>query len=182
VKFTRRNKVSLSILTGLTVLLATTGGACASEVSDDISQNDPTANSNFEQQKKNDPIPNLSDSLERANIIEHSKRNNEPDRVRYMYVLTAYGQVVAYHVIKGKITSADAQLTPTDQVVDVCSKASEFCPEIVQGQTDDGTFNGAEGGNYFFTDSNAEVQTNLYYYITDTPMKIKEGALILTTK
>jgi hypothetical protein len=179
-KLTRRNKVSLSLLIGTLILVTTTASACPSEVPENLSQNDPVANSNFEAQKKNDPIPNLTDSLERANIIEHQKRNNQPDRIRYVYLLTDYGQVVSYHVIKGKLTAAGAQLTPTDQVVDVCSKDAEYCPEVVQGQTDDGSYGGDEGGVYFFDDKGVEVQWNGKWHVSDAPMKIKEGALILT--
>ena len=104
----------VALLLGGSILLMGTASSC-NEVPKDLAQNDPQANSNFEAQKKNDPIPALSDSLERANIIEHLKRNNQADRVRYVYLLEL-GQVVAFFTIKGKVTSTNAQLTPTDTV------------------------------------------------------------------
>lgn len=142
-------------------------------------QNDPVAESNFKAQKKNDPIPNLNDSLERDNIIEHLKRNNQPDRIRYIYLLADTGGVYAYYVIKGKVTSTGAQLTPTDDFAKKCGTCDW---EVVQGPTDDGSFGGDEGGIYFFTDSGAEVQWNGRWLLTDVPMKIQTPTLTLTTR
>lgn len=162
----------------LAVLVVTAAGCTSTP--EDIPQNDKQANSNFDAQKKNDPLPNLNDSLERANIIEHLKRNNQADRTRYIYLLADTGGVYAYYVIKGKVTSTGAQLTPTDNVVDVCK--TDYCPEVVQGPTDDGSFGGDEGGIYFFTDTGVEVQWNGRWLLTDAPMQIKTPSLTLAEK
>jgi len=173
--FTRRIKLALAGLVAL-LLLALTG--C--EDAEKTEQNNPVANANFEAQKKNDPIPNLTDSLERANIIEHLKRNNQPDRTRYIYLLADTGGVYAYYVIKGKVTSTGAQLTPTDDIVDTCN--GSYCPQVVQGPTDDGSFGGDEGGIYFFTDTGVEIQWNGRWLLTDAPMTIKTPTLTLAEK
>lgn len=173
----RRTKLSAIVLAATVTLFATTAGSCSGE---QIEQNNPVANANFEAQKKNDPIPNLTDSLERANIIEHLKRNNQPDRVRYIYLLADTGGIYAYYVIKGKVTSTGAQLTPTDDIVDPCG--SSYCPEVVQGPTDDGSFGGDEGGIYFYTDAGVEIQWNGRWLLTDAPMEIKTPTLTLTEK
>jgi hypothetical protein len=166
------------LLIPATLLALVAVSACTG--SSDIPQNDPVANSNFEAQKKNDPPPNLSDSLERANIIEHLKRNNVADRVRYIYLLADTGGIYAYFVIKGKVTSTASQLNPTDSIVDPC--AADYCPQIVQGPGDDGSFGGDEGGIYFFTDTGVEVQWNGRWLLTDQPMTIKTPSLTLETK
>lgn len=153
-------------------------GACGSGGTPE--QNDPKARSNFEAQKKNDPIPTLNDSLERANIIEHVKRNNVPDRTRYIYLLADTGGIYAYYAIKGKVTSAGAQLTPTDDIVDAC--ATDYCPLVVQGATEDGSYGGDEGGIYFFTDTGVEIQWNGRWLLTDEPMKINTPTLTLSAK
>jgi hypothetical protein len=163
----------IALFAGL-LLLAVAG--CSP--SEKLEQKNPTANANFDAQKRNDPVPNLSDSLERANIVEHVKRNNQPDRIRYIYLLADTGGVYAYYVIKGKVTSAGAQLTPTDDVVDPCS--SSYCPLVVQGPTEDGSYGGDEGGIYFFTDTGVEVQWNGRWLLTDAPMQIKTPTLTLT--
>lgn len=150
--------------------------ACSSGKSE---QNDPIAQANYEAQKANDPIPNLSDSLERANIIEHLSRNNQPDRVRYIYLLADTGGIYAYFVIKGKVTSTGAQLTPTDDFARGCTGCDMH---VVQGPTDDGSFGGDEGGIYFFTDTGMEVQWNGRWLLTDQPLVIQTPTLTLTTQ
>lgn len=168
----------LAIPALLTILVATSASSC----SNDTEQNDPTANANYEAQKSNDPIPSLSDSLERGNIVEHLKRNNQPDRVRYIYLLADTGGIYAYFVLKGKVTSTSAQLTPTDDLVRPCSTGGDCSWQVVQGPTDDGSFDGDEGGIYFFTDTGMEVQWNGRWLLTDEPLKIQTPTLTLTTK
>lgn len=170
---TRSRKITaaLAALLGLALLAGCSNSGAA--------QNDPTAEANFEAQKSNDPVPNLNDSLERANIIEHLNRNNTPDRVRYIYLLADTGGIYAYFVIKGKVTSTAAQLTPTDDFAKKCGTCDW---EVVQGPTDDGSFGGDEGGIYFFTDTGMEVQWNGRWLLTDQPMQIKQPTLTLETK
>lgn len=144
-----------------------------------VEQNDPVAQGNFNAQKKNDPIPNLNDSLERANIIEHLKRNNAPDRIRYIYLLADTGGIYAYFVIKGKVTSTGAQLTPTDDFAKPCTSCDRY---VVQGPTDDGSYGGDEGGIYFYTDTGVEIQWNGRWLLTDVPMKIQQPSLTLVQK
>lgn len=161
-------KKLIAVASGLLVVVLLSGGGCGS--TEDIPQDDPQAAENFKAQKKNDPLPTLTDSLERGNIIEHLKRNNQADRIRYIYLMNDVGGVYAFYTIKGKVTSTGAQLTPTDSIVDPCS--SSYCPEVVQGPTDDGSFGGDEGGVYFFTDTGEEVQWNGKWLVFDSPMKI----------
>lgn len=142
-------------------------------------QNNKQAEANFTAQEKNDPVPILTDSLERANIAEHVKRNNQPDRIRYIYLLADTGGIYAYFAIKGKVTSTGAQLTPTDAIIDPCG--SSYCPTVVQGATEDGSFGGDEGGIYFFTDTGNEIQWNGRWLLTDEPLKINVPTLTLTT-
>lgn len=171
----RHLKKLIIVPAAVVVLLLTTAGSCDSG---EIPQNDAQAAANFDAQKKNDPLPNLNDSLERANIVEHLTRNNQADRIRYIYLLADTGGIYAYFVIKGKVTSTASQLTPTDSIVDPC--ATSYCPNIVQGPTDDGSFGGDEGGIYFFTDAGIEVQWNGRWLLTDQPLKINTPTLTLT--
>jgi hypothetical protein len=175
VNLTRRTKIAIAGLAGMAVLFATTAGSCDDQ--GNAARTDKTSASNFDAQVKNDPVPNLSDSLERGNIVEHLKRNNQPDRVRYIYLLADTGGIYAYYVIKGKVSSTAAQLTPTDEVVDRTEG-----DVVTQAATDDGVFGGDEGGIYFFTDTGTEIQWNGRWLLTDSPMQIKTPTLTLTEK
>lgn len=169
----RRTKTVAITLAGALALFATTASSCGQDEGN-AARSDKTSTSNFDAQAKNDPVPNLTDSLERANIAEHLKRNNQPDRIRYIYLLADTGGVYAYYVIKGKVTSTAAQLTPTDEVVD-----RHQGDVVTQAPTDDGSFGGDEGGIYFFTDTGVEVQWNGRWLLTDQPMRIKTPTLTL---
>lgn len=174
-RFSRRVKTSAFILAAVLTLFAATASSCNDE--GNAARTDKTSASNFDAQAKNDPVPNLTDSLERANIAEHLKRNNQPDRVRYIYLLADTGGIYAYYVIKGKVSSTGAQLTPTDEIVDRTEG-----DVVTQAPTDDGSFGGDEGGIYFFTDTGVEVQWNGRWLLTDAPMNIKTPTLTLTEK
>lgn len=166
----RRGIIAVLLVALLPLAACTSGGAA---------QNNPQAESNFKAQEKNDPVPSLGDSLERANITEHLKRNNVADRTRYIYLLADTGGIYSYFVIKGKVTSTAAQLTPTDDFAKKCGTCDW---EVVQGPTDDGSFGGDEGGIYFFTDTGMEVQWNGRWLLTDQPLKIQTPTLTLSTK
>lgn len=173
----RRWRVTLLALLALLAACTLVVAGCGS--TEKAEQNDPTAQANFDAQKRNDPVPQLRDSLERANIIEHLKRNNLPDRVRYIYLLADTGGIYAYFVIKGKVTSTSAQLTPTDDFARNCLNCNW---EVVEGPTDDGSYGGDEGGIYFFTSTGIEVQWNGRWLLTDEPLLIKNPTLTLETK
>lgn len=170
-----RKRKSIIAALAVVVLAFSTAGACGG--AEETEQNDPTASANYDAQKKAVPVPNLQDSLERRNIADHIKRNNQAERVRYIYLISQVGTVFAYYTIKGKVTSAGAQLTPTDDIVDAC--ASSHCPMVVQGPTDDASFGGDEGGIYFFTTAGDEVQWNGEWLLYDKPMTIDESKLAL---
>lgn len=161
----RKIKLALGTSAALVALVLTSASSCDRETE----QNDPTANANYDRQKANTPIPALNNSLERKNIAEHLKRNNDPNRIRYVYVYTRTGAPIGYYVAKGKVTSAGAQLTPTDDIVKPCSGCDRL---VVQGPTDDGSYGGDEGGVYFFTAEGVEIQTNLDWVVLDAPLQI----------
>jgi len=159
---------AVAVVAGLVLLTA-----CGSKAE----QNDPVASANYEQQKRDVPVPQLKQSLERRNIAEHLKRNNVADRTRYLYVYTRTGAPIGYYVIRGKVTSSSAQLTPTDDFAKKCGTCDW---EVVQGPTDDGSYGGDEGGIYFFTADSIEIQTNLDWVLTDAPMRIDAPQLHVT--
>ena len=169
---TRRTKTAAAALAAILALFATTAGSCGDPES--RPQDNAQANSNFRAQEKNVPVPPLSDSLERRNISEHLKRNNVPDRIRYIYLLADTGGIYAYYVIKGKVSSTASQLTPTDDL-----DKSSYGVVTLQASGDDGSFGGDEGGIYFFTDTGTEIQWNGRWLLTDAPMEIKTPSLTL---
>lgn len=168
----KKQHIAIAAVATISALFLT---GCADE---NIPQKDKKAQANFDKQRKNVPAPNLSDSLERRNIVEHLKRNNQPNRLQYIYLLTDMGGVYAYFPIKGKVTAAASQLSPTDNIVQACNEAE--CYMAVQGPSDDGSFGGDEGGIFFFTQDGVEIQWNGRWLLADQPMKIDAPGITLT--
>lgn len=117
------------------------------------------------------PVSQMRDSLERRNLRERLLRFNKPDKIGYLYV-TSFGKFVGYYVIKGKVTSANSQMTTTAQTWD-CGGADGGCQ--VPSIGDDGSFGPNEGGDrgvFFFTQTGVMVETTLDWIYSDAPLKI----------
>jgi hypothetical protein len=97
------------------------------------------------------PAADLKNPLDRKNISDRLKRNNNPNAISYLYALSNTGTPIGYFVLKGKLTSTESQLLPTDSIVDACGNSTEYCPQVVQGQGDDGTYGPNEGAVFGFT-------------------------------
>src|SRR4051812_27913241 len=62
------------------------------------------------------PPPQISVSLERANLIKRLERLNKQNANGYVYFLE-YGKVMAYYPVKGKCSSLNSYLTTSQQVI-----------------------------------------------------------------
>lgn len=160
------------------VAIALMLGLTACEGDTNIPQRDTQAEANYKAQKNAVPAPDLKDSLERRNVVEHEKRNNQPNRIQYIYLLTDMGGIYAYFPIKGKISAAGSQLNPTDNIVDACGAST--CYMTVQGPSDDGSFGSDEGGIFFFTVDGVEIQWNGRWLVSDAPLKLTSPSVTLT--
>jgi hypothetical protein len=129
-----------------------------------------------EQQRKYDkavpfPAGDLNFPLDRANLAEYLKRNNDPKRISYVYLLSMDAKVIAYYTIKGKVTSVSSQLLPVDDITDPCG--SSYCPQVVDSAGDDGTYGGNEPGVFFFTTDGTLVTWTGDYIQSDRPLDVK---------
>ena len=97
------------------------------------------------------PASELKNPLDRRNLADRLRRNNNPNAISYLYVLSNTGQPIGYFVLKGKLTSTESSLLPTDSIIDACGRGGEYCPTVVQGVGDDGTYGQNEGAVFGFT-------------------------------
>lgn len=129
----------------------------------------------FEQQSAAVPYPadDLKDSQERRNLRERLLRQNEKDRVGYVYILS-FGKFLGYYTIKGKISSTQSQMTPSDILTgDMCgSGCSEHA--ILEAPGDDGSYGPNEDGVFFFTTEGAMVQISTDYIYADQPIAVSD--------
>ena len=126
------------------------------------------------------PAPQLDNSLERANISKRLTTFSDPAKISYIY-LVSYGRVMAYYVVKGKITSGNKRLTPQNQVAyqDIGSPDNV----VVEAPELDGTYGSSNPYVYFWTTDGTYVQWSGDYMLTDQPMQLAtQPDLVRTVK
>lgn len=128
----------------------------------------------FEQQSKAVPYPvdELQDSLERRNLRERLMRFNDPDKIGYVYFIQ-FGKFLGYWTIKGKISSTQSQMTPSDLTTRWDCGTDCGSELVLEAPGDDGSYGPNEAGVFFFTTEGAMVQVpeDSYFY-SDQPVSI----------
>lgn len=128
----------------------------------------------FEQQSKAVPYPvsDLKDSLERRNLRERLLRQNDPERIGYVYILS-FGKFLGYYTIKGKVSSTQSQMTTQELVSYACDDHLTGCQaQTLSAPGDDGSYGPNEDGVFFFTTEGAMVQVSTEYIYSDQPLAV----------
>lgn len=116
------------------------------------------------------PAPQLDNSLERQNISKRLTTFSDPAKISYIY-LVSYGRVMAYYVVKGKITSGNKRLTPNSQVVETPCCNTPYT-QVVDSPELDGTYGSSAPYIFFWTTDGTYVQWSGDYMLTDQPMQL----------
>jgi len=129
----------------------------------------------FDQQSSAVPYPvdDLKDSQERRNLRERLLRQNDPDRLGYVYFVS-FGKFLGYWTITGKVSSTQSQMTPADLTDYACDDGMTGCQaQVLEAPGDDGSYGPNEDGVFFFTTEGALIQlpSDAYVY-TDQPIAI----------
>lgn len=119
------------------------------------------------EEQKQSPI--TGESLEVRNLKEKLRRENDPNHIGYVYLIS-FAQPIGYYAIKGKVSSSGSQLGPEQEVVCPWSNPSSCNP--VDSKQDDGTYGQGDPGIYFFTTEGTRVETTLDYVYSDQPLPI----------
>lgn len=122
------------------------------------------------------PADELTDSLERRNLVERLRRTNNPNAIGYVYLLGDTGTYLGYYVIKGKVSSTQSQLT-TDQLQVWTCRSSGCESNVVNAPGDDGSYGANEPGIFFFTTEGVMVTTDMRYVVTDAPLNVNAPKL-----
>ena len=108
----------------------------------------------------------IVNSLEKQNLEKKRDKEEDPNMVRYLYLMN-YGNIVGYYTTKGKISSNGSQVGPEQEVVK--HYGSYY---TLDSAKDDGTFGLGDPGIFFFTTEGVMVETNLDYLQSDQPLAI----------
>lgn len=108
------------------------------------------------------------ESLELDNLKEKRTREDNPDQIRYLYVMS-FGQIIGYYTTKGKISSNGSQIAPTTELVQPAAGGERYAVESAQ---DDGSYGDGDPGIFFFTTEGVMVVTDLDYIQSDAPIAV----------
>ena len=125
------------------------------------------------------PLAAMKDSEERFNLIERLIRMNDPNKIGYVYVWSAMGQLITTYTIKGKVSSTASQLTNTQNIEENSGAASGW--SVVDSMGDDGSYGPEEGGSngvFFFTTNGVLIETVLPWLYADAPQLMTTKPLI----
>lgn len=118
------------------------------------------------------PVDQLRDSAERRNLRERLLRQNEKDRIGYVYILS-FGKFLGYYTINGKVSSTQSQMTPADLTDYACDDGMSGCQaQVLEAPGDDGSYGENENGIFFFTTEGAMVQVDTEYIYSDQPIAV----------
>mgnify|MGYP001610449935 CR=1 FL=1 len=118
-------------------------------------------------------LPQLNSSLERANIKRRLELFSDEAKISYIY-LVSYGKVMAFHTVKGKITSGGKRLTSGDRQVDGGSNSYEANNLVMESPELDGTYGNSSPYIFFWTTEGTYVQWNGEYMLADQPLKLTQ--------
>jgi hypothetical protein len=141
--------------------LATTLTACTGTTAEEEARN------KLQEQKSQ------GETLEKKNLEEKRKREENPAAIAYVYKYTNTGAFIGYWVAKGKISSNGSQRTPMQDIVWTCKSGYSCTPVVVDGPQDDGSYGGDEPGVFFFlADCTKVVLGDDQYLYSDRPLDL----------
>lgn len=131
------------------------------------------------------PAPTLKWSNERENIKKRVMRFNDPNKLGYIYLFSGVGTVLAYSVVKGKVTCVSSYMVPDENVISFPSSSGGYGghePVVVQQPDLDGSY-GTNGDDIFWFDENDVMrQWRGDYLYSDEPIKIFNVPLMVSSK
>lgn len=131
------------------------------------------------QERKDKQSEALPDSLGIQNQEERLQREEDPNQIRYVYILAPLdGTVLGYYTIQGKVSASGTQNAPEQEII--CRWSSAESCQAVDSAKDDGTFGPSETGSFFFTTEGVLIEIDSLAYIqSDSPIRLYNDAALL---
>lgn len=126
----------------------------------------------YEQRKAAQGSSQIKNSLEKQNAEMKRDKEEDPNAIRYVYLLN-YGINTGYYVAKGKISSSSSQVGPESEVIKYYGDGY-----VLDSAKDDGTYGAGDPGIFFFTTDGMMVETSLDYIVTDRPIALQGVPLL----
>ena len=127
---------------------------------------------NQQRLNQNQPLPDITWSMERDNLIKLKKLQNDRTVTFFMYVfIEGISEPIGYYQVN-KVSSVNSQLSNPMQLVrgDVGSNYGDF---VMPSPSEDGSY-GENGEAIFgFTPEDICIQTNMKYITATVPLKFR---------
>lgn len=117
------------------------------------------------------PVPSISTSQERKNLVKRLERFNTENKISYIYLVN-YGKVMAFYTVKGKVSSVNSLLTTPDQLVDDPHGSYDSGSRIVSSPDIDGSYGSNGDAIFFFTSDDIYVEWMGDYMLADEPLQL----------
>ncbi|MFC3959204.1 hypothetical protein [Halovivax cerinus] len=124
----------------------------------------------------------MSDSLERQNLIKRYEYLNDRSNVHHVYMLSHDGKVINYEVAQGKVSSVNSKLTNDKQLVKVpdakfdggngAAGANGANYKVVESPQMDGSYGTNGDAIFFFTTDGHYMEWNGLYVVSEEPKEI----------
>jgi hypothetical protein len=108
-------------------------------------------------------------SLEKDNLAKKKDLENNPETLRYVYIMN-FGQIVGYYTAMGKISSSASQIAPEQDYVKIYDNSSERV--LMDSAKDDGSYGPGDPGIFFFTPEGTMIETSLDYIVSTNPINL----------
>jgi hypothetical protein len=136
--------------------------------------------------KQNQPIPTITKSLERENLINRIKLLNDENKVFYIYLLSNDGKVMAFYTAKGKVSSLNSYLNSQLRIVADTNCLQQgyegsrtSCYNVIDTPDIDGSYGKNVDGIFFFTTENVYVEWNGLYMSSDQPLQLTTKPILI---
>jgi len=119
------------------------------------------------------PVPKLTTSLERKNLVRRLERINREEVVSYVYLIS-YGKVISYYTVRGKVSSLNSYLTAMERVERFGRGGNADTFVTMEAPDQDGSYGKNADGVFFFTTEGVYVEWKGEYLWSDQPLKITQ--------
>jgi len=149
------------------------GGQVRNTSAIDEQKHSETLQRNFNETQ---PLPNITWSMERDNLIKYKKLQNDRSVNFYVYVYNeGVAMPIGYYIVN-KLSSVNSQLSCPEQIINGRENGNNLPAgqiAVISSPSEDGSY-GTNGDAVFgFTPDDVCIQTNMHYVCLTIPLQIK---------
>lgn len=130
----------------------------------------------YEKRKEDQGKSQITNSLEKQNAAKKRDKEEDPNAIRYVYLLN-YGNYVGYYVIQGKVSSSSSQVGPESEVIRYYGEGY-----ALDSAKDDGTYGPGDPGIFFFLTDGTMIETSTDFIVSDRVIPVNAPILGGETK